>query len=413
MKYTKSFLKTTKQAPKEAEGISATLLTRAGFIDQEMSGVYSLLPLGLKTIQKISNIIREEMDAIGGQELLMPTLQPKSLWEKSGRWTTIDPPLFVTRDRHDKKIAIAPTHEEVVTTLAKNIIVSEKDLPQLVYQIQNKFRNEQRATGGLLRVREFLMKDAYSFHASKEDFDEFYQKIIKAYKNIYSRCGLDVKVVDAHCGSIGGEKSNEFMMLADSGEDTIFACLKCDYAANSELVNKLDKCPKCGGNIESAKAIEVGHIFQQGTLYSDKFEAVFTDKNGNRNSLITGCYGIGIGRLMAAVVEGSHDESGIIWPKNVSPTQVYLIDLEGSKGEEIYQKLLDKNIETLFDDRDVSAGNKFADADLIGIPVRLTISQKTLAEDCVEIKLRGEKETNNIKIDKLIEKINGGSHEHN
>jgi prolyl-tRNA synthetase len=406
MKYSKSFFKTSKEAPKDAEGISAVLLTRAGFIDQEMSGVYSLLPLGLKVIQNISKIICEEMNNIGGQEIFMPSLQPKSLWEESGRWKTIDPPLFVTKDRHEREIALAPTHEEVVTDLARSIIASQKDLPQIVYQIQNKFRNEARATGGLLRTREFLMKDAYSFDVSREEFEKTYQNVTNAYKKIFQRVGINARMVDAHCGSIGGEKSNEFMLLSQTGEDTIFICEKCDWAANKELIDNPDKCPKCGGKITAEKAIEVAHVFQQGTLYTEKMNAKFTANDGKSKAMITGCYGIGIGRLMAAAIEANHDDAGMIWPKEIAPQKIYLIDLEGSRGEEIYKKLIDANIEVLFDDREVSPGVKFADADLIGLPVRLTISQKTLAEDSVEIKMRNKSEVEMIKINEITDKIN-------
>jgi prolyl-tRNA synthetase len=405
MRYTKSFLKTTKEAPKDAVGISATLLTRAGFINQEMSGVYSLLPLGLKVSQKISDIIREEMNNIGAQEILMPTLQPKSLWDESGRWTTIDPPLFIVKDRHEKELALGPTHEEVVTDLARGIIESKKDLPCLVYQIQNKFRNEARATGGLLRVREFLMKDAYSFDATHEDFENTYKKVTECYKKIFSRIGINVKMVEAHSGSIGGKKSNEFMLISETGEDTIYACEKCDWAANQELISNVEKCQKCGGPVKTEKAIEVGHIFDLGKVYSDKLNAEFADTDGKVKPLFMGCYGIGIGRLMASVIEAHHDDMGMIWPKEIAPAQVYLIDLEGTKGEEIYEQLSNENIEVLFDDREVSAGVKFADADLIGLPYRITISAKTIADNSAEIKLRSEKDTKNIKLSELVTKL--------
>lgn len=405
MRYSKSFSKTKKETPKEAEGISAALLTRAAFIEQEMSGVYSLLPLGYQTVQKISQIIREEMNAIDGQEILMPTLQPKSLWQESGRWDKIDPPLFITQDRHKKELALGPTHEEVVTDLARKIISSWKDLPQLVYQIQNKFRNEQRATGGLLRVREFLMKDAYSFDRSLEEFEKTYQKVIQAYRKIFSHLGINARLVEAHSGSIGGERSNEFMLETPSGEDTIFICPSCDYAANAELVKNLEKCPKCAAKVEKTNAIEIAHIFQLGEIYSNKMNALYADKDGKQKPLFMGCYGIGIGRLMAAIVEASHDDAGIIWPKSVAPSQIYLIDLDATRGEEIYQRLLDANFEVLFDEREVSAGVKFADADLIGLPCRLTLSGKTLKAQSIELKLRNKKETQNIKLSELVDKL--------
>lgn len=408
MKYSKAFLKTFKETPKDAEGISAALLTRAGFINQEMSGVYTLLPLGLKVAQKISQIIREEMNNIDALEILMPTLQPKSLWEESGRWKTIDPPLFITKDRHDKEIAIAPTHEEVVTTLARAIVESKKDLPQLVYQIQNKFRNEVRATGGLLRTREFLMKDAYSFDEDIESFQKTYQKVVDAYYKIFLRLGIEVQMVEAHSGSIGGEKSNEFMVLSETGEDTIFVCEKCEWAANKELVLNVEKCPKCGGNIKTEKSIEVGHIFQLGDIYSKKLNANFVDTDGKSKPLFMGCYGIGIGRLLASIVEVNHDEKGIIWPERVAPAKVYLIDLEGNKGQEIYDKLTKEGIEVLFDDREVSAGIKFADADLLGIPYRLVLSAKTQKENKIELKKRDSAESTLLGVDKIFDVFNNG-----
>lgn len=405
MYYKKSLIKTFKETPKEADAISAALLLRASYIKKVSAGIYDFLPLGWQVMQNLVKIIREEMNALGGQEIFMPTLQPKEMWQETGRWEKFDPPLFVVKDRHEKEYAVGPTHEEAVTDIAKDFFTSYKELPQMLYQIQTKLRNEMRATGGLLRVREFLMKDAYSFHADKEDFDNFYQKVIGAYYKIYKRVGIDVKMVEAHSGSIGGEKSNEFMMLSETGEDTIYTCQSCDYAANEEVVADKEKCPKCSSQVKPEKAIEVGHIFQLGDLYSKKMNALFLDKDGKQKPSFMGCYGIGIGRLMASIVEKNHDETGIIWPKEVAPQDVYLIDLEGSKGEEIYNKLSDNGFMVLFDDREVSAGVKFADADLLGIPYRLVISEKTLKEGNVEIKKRSEKETKFIRVDMISEEL--------
>lgn len=399
MKYSKAFIKTYRETPKEADNISSAYLLRGGYIDQEMSGVYSLLPLGYRVIDKINKIIREEMDAIGGQEVFLPTIQPKELWEETGRWDTMDPPLFKLKDRHDKEAALGSTHEEVIVDLARDRISSFKELPQMLYQIQTKFRNEQRFTGGLLRTREFLMKDAYSFHADQEEFEKYYDQVIEAYKKIFKRMGLNVHVVNSHSGSIGGKKSNEFMLLSETGENTIYLCGACDYAVNAELTSNLDKCPACAGAVKSLKAIEIAHIFMLDDLYSKKMHASFTDKDGKKKNFIMGCYGIGIPRLMAAIVEVSHDDYGIIWPESVAPFKAVLIDLTNSeKGEEIYDKL-SSEIDILYDDREVAAGVKFSDADLLGVPYRLVISDKT--EGKIELKKRAEKETKLLDIDSL------------
>ena len=401
MRYSQAFIKTTKESPRGVDTISAALLIRAGFIDQEMSGVYSLLPLGWRVMQKITAIIRNEMDAIGGQEINLPTLQPKELWQESDRWNKIDPPLFKLKDRHGKDLALGSTHEEVIVDLVRDRINSYHELPQMLYQIQNKFRNELRSTGGLLRVREFLMKDAYSFHQSQKDLDNYYQKVIVAYKKIYSQAGLNVHLVEADPGTIGGKKSHEFMAIAETGEDKFYLCGACDFAVNLELATELKKCPACGGQVKINKAIEVGHIFMLGDLYSKKMKANFMNEDGKQKPLVMGCYGIGIGRLMGAVAEICHDQQGLIWPNKIAPSQVYLAELIKGKGEKIYQDLISAGIEVLYDDREVSAGIKFADADLLGIPVRLVISEKTLKVSKVEMKLRNEKEVKFVDMAKI------------
>lgn len=402
MRYSKSFIKTFKETPKDADNISTVLLTRGGFIDREASGLYSILPLGLKVISKINQIIREEMKAIGGEELQMPSLQPKELWLESDRWDKMEPPLFRLKDRHHKELALGSTHEEVIVDLVRDRISSFQALPLMLYQIQTKFRNEQRSTGGLLRTREFLMKDAYSFHENEADLEKYYSRVIETYRRIFRRCGLEIRLVEAHSGSIGGQKSNEFMILSKSGEDRIFLCGACDFAVNAELTTSLKDCPSCGGNVREEKAIEVGHIFSLGNLYSKKMKANFTDKNGKLKNFIMGCYGIGISRLLATVVEVHHDKNGIIWPENIAPAKVYLIDLESSRGSEIYDKMTAAGIEVLFDDREVSAGQKFADADLLGLPYRLVISSKTLKENKIEIKQRDQEKSRLIGVDKIF-----------
>jgi len=406
MRYSKLFGKTLKgTAPKGAETISHQYLVKGGFIDQLAAGIYSFLPLGWQVHQKIENIIREEMNGIGGQELLLPTLQPKSLWQESQRWDSMDPPLFVLKDQHQKEYALGSTHEEVMTDLARKFIKSYKDLPLYLYQIQNKFRNEIRATSGLLRVREFMMKDLYSFHTDKKDLDEYYQKVIKAYKKIFNRCGFIIKVVEASSGTIGGDVSHEFMMLCQTGEDRIVFCPKCDFATSKE---ELKKCPKCQSLLKNGRAIENGHVFKLGTKYSKTMKVYFTDRKGNKKLIWMGCYGIGLGRLMASIIEAHHDKQGIIWPKEIAPYQVHLIELKTKNlklsGEKIYQELQNKGIEVLYDDReDVSAGVKFADADLIGIPVRLVVSEK--AKDKIEWKNRDSQKVELLTLSEVIKKL--------
>ena len=397
------FYKTTKNPPKDAETASHKFLVQAGFIDQVAAGIYSLLPLAFRVYKKIEDIIRDEMNQAGGQEISMPTLQPKTLWQETGRWDTIDPPLFVTRDRHKKELCLGPTHEEVITKLVRERVNSYKDLPLYLYQIQNKFRNEMRSTGGLLRVREFMMKDLYSFHADEKDLDKYYNIMLKAYKNIYKRCGLEAVSVQASSGSIGGDVSQEFMVLAKDGEDTIKLCVKCGYAGNIEIV-KTQVCPKCRAKLESKKCIEAGHIFKLGTMYSEKMGAKFVAQDGKEKLIFMGCYGIGLGRLLATIVEASHDEKGIIWPKNVAPFDAHLIGIDIKKAQIIYNKLTKAGIDVLFDDREeISPGEKFAEADLIGIPARLVVSDKT--GNKVERKDRGGDTTEIVEVEEAVKRL--------
>ncbi len=406
MRYSKLFGKTLKGAvPKKAEAASHQYLVKGGFVDQLAAGIYSFLPLGWRVHQKIENIIREEMNEIGGQELFLPTLQPKSLWQESQRWEEMDPPLFVVKDQHQKEYALGSTHEEVMTDLARRWIKSYQDLPLSLYQIQNKFRNEIRSTGGLLRVREFMMKDLYSFHTNENDLDDYYQKVIESYKKIFTHCGFIVKVVEASTGTIGGDVSHEFMMLCPTGEDRIIFCQKCDFATSKEKANK---CPQCGGSLKEGRSIENGHVFKLGTKYSQSMGAYFIDKDGQKKLIWMGCYGIGLGRLMATIVEAHHDKQGILWPKEVAPYQVHLIELNSKKmtlsGEKAYKELQEKGIEVLYDDRDdVSAGVKFVDADLIGIPVRLVVSEKT--KDKIEWKNRDSQKTQLLTLPEVSKKL--------
>jgi prolyl-tRNA synthetase len=560
MRFSRLFGKTLRQAPAEAESISHHLLLRAGMIAQEAAGVYSYLPLGWRALRKVEQIIREEMDKAGGQELMMPVLQPFELWQQSGRYVSFGKSLLTVTDRKEHKLALGPTHEEVITELAHRYVQSYRDLPLLLYQIQVKFRDEPRPRGGLLRVREFTMKDLYSFDVDEAGLGKSYEKMAQAYKNIYARLGLPALMVEADSGAIGGKESHEFMAITEAGEDEIIYCPNCGYAANAEraqsvkeringgeplsleevatpeaktieevagflgvsanqtlkavfysadgefifvvirgdievnetklrnvlkctelrlateseaaevgvvagfaspigikgikviaddsitlgsnfitgankpgyhfrnanyprdfqvdLMNDIalaragDSCPKCGSKLSSAHGIEVGHIFKLGTFLSEKFDAFFLDRDGVSQPAIMGCYGIGVGRLLAAIVEQSHDDKGIIWPLSVAPYHVYLCPLRmenpdvASTAEDIYQKLEEEGIEVLYDDRNESPGVKFNDADLLGIPLRLTLSSRTLKDQGVEVKWRVEKQAQILPLEGLTIEIN-------
>lgn len=559
MHLSKLFGKTLKETPAEADTLSHQLLLRAAMIQQVAAGIYSYLPLGWKVLRKIENIIRDEMDKAGGQELMLPTLQPFELWQESGRYPSFGKILFTVTDRKEHKLALGPTHEEVITELARRYVQSYRDLPLLPYQIQNKFRDEPRPRGGLLRVREFIMKDLYSFHVDEADLDESYQKMIQAYKNIYSRCGLPAVIVEADSGAIGGKESHEFMLLAETGEDEIIYCPNCDYAANTEkaqsvkpkiemqiplpveeistpniktiedvagfvgvptyhtlkavfytadntlvfavirgdleinetkLTNLLkcselrlatetelkeaqlvagsaspvgikgiktvaddsitlgsnfvagankedthlknvnyprdfevgiisdiamahpgDSCPKCNAALLSKQGIEVGHVFKLGTFLSEKLGASFLDRDGVSRPITMGCYGIGLGRLLAAAIEQNHDDKGIIWPLAIAPYHIYLCPLRMENSEvseaakKLYEDLTRENLDTLFDDRDESPGVKFNDADLLGIPLRLTLSPRTLQNQSVEVKWRNEQQAQLLPLEGIATRI--------
>ncbi|MBM2820959.1 MAG: proS [Candidatus Berkelbacteria bacterium] len=345
------------------------------------------------------------MNAINGQEILLNVLSPRELWEETGRWAEMKEIFYAFRDARDKELALSPTHEEQLTSIVRQKIHSYKDLPQYLYQIQTKFRNEPRAKSGLLRGREFLMKDLYSFNTDETELNKFYEEVQKAYFKVFERLGLEVKLVEASGGPFGKEYSHEFQVLAASGEDTIFYCDKCDFAQNQEIskVKEGDKCPKCDGQVIKANGIEVGNIFKLGTKYSKSMGAFYTDEKGQQKDIVMGSYGIGITRVLAAIVEVGHDDYGMIWPESIAPYQVVLIDLAGDKGEAVYNELTKKGIEVLYDDRDVPAGVKFSDADLLGIPYRLVISEKT--GDQIEIKKRTEKESHLDNIDNIVKNL--------
>lgn len=393
MRQSQFFSKTQKQLPKDETSINAQLLIRGGFVDKLMAGVYSYLPLGLRVYKKVEQIIREEMNAIGGQELLLPSMHPKENWEKTGRWNSMDD-LFKLQYGENKELALGPTHEEVISPLAKKMIASYKDLPKYVYQFQNKFRNEKRAKSGLLRGREFIMKDLYSFHTDQADLDQYYEKAINAYLKIYERCGLkDLTYLTFASGGTFSKYSHEFQTIIETGEDTIYICRKCNLAINKEIKDETLACPNCKRNeFKETKAVEVGNIFKLGTKYSEPFDLNYLDKNGGKKLVIMGCYGIGLSRLVGTIVEVCHDDKGIIWPETVAPYKYHLLSLgnTGKESDYLYEKLTAAKQEVLYDDRDITAGEKFAEADLIGCPVRLVLSEKTVLKDSVELKKRNE-----------------------
>ena len=410
MLQSKLFPKTRKEAPKDAESTNHKLLVRGGFIDQLMAGSWTLLPLGWRVVAKIEGIIREEMNAIGGQEMLMPILHPKENWNETGRWDKAEDILYKLKDKNDKEYALSFTHEEIVMDLLRKNIESYQDLPISVYHFSTKFRNEPRARSGILRGREFMMKDLYSAHVSEEDMMDYYEKVKGAYSKIFTRLGFNFRVTEASGGVFTDRHTHEFQVLSDGGEDTIFYCDKCDWGENKELFKGKngDLCTKCKeGKVIEAKSIEVGNIFPLGTFYSEKMGVFFTDKDGSKKPLWFASYGIGPTRVLGTLVEVSHDTKGIIWGRNVSPYDAHLLDINNQKSvsetNDVYGKLMDAGIEVLMDDRDVSAGEKFADADLIGISVRLVVSDQT--GDKIEWKERSSDKTDLLSTEEVIERL--------
>lgn len=406
MQYSKSFIKTQKETPTGAQSTNQALLERGSFIYQVGSGIFAYQPLGFLVYEKILQIIREELNNIGCQEVLLPVLHPAELWKTSGRFSEIGTELLKVNASKEAEFVLAMTHEEVMTPLAKSKIQSLADLPFTLNQISKKIRYEPRPRGGLIRLRDFNMQDAYSFHASEEQMDKTFDDFIEAYKKIFERVGLKAIMVEAASGMMGGSDSREFMAITPAGEDRVWVC-ECGKAYNAEVAPENHQCI-CGKNLKEEKGIELAHIFKLRDRYSSKFGLNFTDEKGKLQPVLMGCYGLGLDRLMAAIVETNFDEAGIIWPETIAPAQVYLIDLEGSHGEELYTKLQDQGIEVLFDDRNVSAGIKFSDADLLGVPYRLVISEKTLKEEKVEIKKRYQKEEKLVDLDKISLEFDNG-----
>lgn len=562
MRYSEMFLPTIREIPSDAEVISHQLMIRAGMIRKLTSGIYSYLPLGYRVIQKLEQIIREEMNKAGAQEVHLPMVQPSELWQESGRWVHYGKELLRFRDRHDHEYCLGPTHEEVITSLVRNDIKTYRQLPRNLYQIQTKFRDEVRPRFGVMRCREFGMKDAYSFDVDEEAAEKSYEKMFEAYNNIFRRCGLKFRPVEADSGSIGGKYSHEFMVMADSGEDAMVFCEKCSYAANLEkaevacpekkiiveddwlsleeintpntrsieevsaflkvspqdivktlifnadgkpyavlirgdqevneikvknyvgasdlelatdemieevtgsprgfagpvnikipvlvdysvidmvnfvtgankedyhllnvnigrdfkveaftdlrIVTAGDSCPRCGQSVKIARGIEVGHVFKLGTKYSKAMKAFYLDKDGQEKIMIMGCYGIGIGRTVAAGIEQNYDDEGIIWPMPLAPYHVIITPVNVNEktvmdaAEDLYGAMSKAGIEVIFDDRDERAGVKFKDADLIGIPIRVTIGPKNLSQGNVELKVRKTGESILCNIEGVLEKV--------
>lgn len=372
MKWTNSFIFTSREPPAEAETISQKLMHQAGMIDKLASGVYTFLPLGLKVLQKVSDIIREEMNNAGAIEILMPALQPASLWKESGRYEKMGKDMIVLKDRHNREMLLGPTHEEVVSDIVRKYVKSWKNLPLMLYQIQSKFRDEIRPRFGIIRAREFLMKDCYSFDRTERESEISYLKMRQAYMKIFQRCNISVTIQSADSGVIGGKFSEEFVAAGDCAE------------------------------------LEIGHIFKLGTDYSEKLNVLYMDKDGKQKPVVMGCYGIGVSRVVAAIIEGSHDEKGIIWPLSVAPFVAIIVPVNMADNKQVeiannlYDELRTEKIDILFDDREESAGVKFADADLLGIPYRITLGRK-LTQGKIEILERKTQKKYDVEIGKVKE----------
>ncbi len=408
------FLKTKKEIPKDETAINAKLLIKGGFIEKLASGIYLFLPLGWRVHQKIERIIREEMNHLGAGEIFLSALQPVSLWKKE-RIDSMKDILYRLYDSSKREFLLGPTHEEIISMVGKVFIKSFRDLPFSLYQIQTKFRDEPRAKSGLLRTREFIMKDLYSFHSDKDDMEKFYQKVKNSYLRIFKRCGLEVLVCEASGGAFSKEYSHEFMVKTEAGEDKVIFCENCKFAQNFEISSLKENqiCPKCKKEkLKMAKTIEVGNIFKLGTKFSEMFDIRFIDRDQKEKFVWMACYGIGVGRLMGAVVEVSSDNQGIIWPKEIAPFLVHLITLKSGErkidkkikefSKKSYQTFLKEKIEVLFDQRDVSPGEKFFDYELIGCPFRIVISKKTVQKNKVEIRKRKEKKSKLVSLSEAI-----------
>lgn len=367
---------------------------KGGYVYQTFQGGYTLTPLGWSVVHKIENIIRDEMNAIDGQELLLPVVCSADLWRETGRYDSMDN-IAKFKGRSGTDYVICPTHEEVITDYARSVLTSYRQLPFMLYQIQTKFRDELRVRAGLLRTREFIMKDAYSFHETQEDLDKYYKRCFDAYYRLFKRCGLkNFTDVLASSGDMGGKYTHEFQLIHEMGEDTLYIC-DCGFRANKEVVDESNTvCPHCGKTLNKVRGIEIGQVFQLGKMYTDSMHVTYTDSNGNEKTPIMGCYGIGVTRVMAAILEESSDENGPVWNMETAPFAVHVIGLNGKDksvlelAQSIHDDLIANGVDVILDNRDIRAGEKFADADLIAAPIRLIVSENNIAKDVIEVKYR-------------------------
>ncbi|HEX8513958.1 MAG TPA: proline--tRNA ligase [Allosphingosinicella sp.] len=436
MRLSSYFLPVMKETPSDAQIVSHQLMLRAGLVRQTAAGIYAWLPLGLKVLKRIERIVREEQDRAGAVELLMPTLQSADLWRQSGRYDAYGPEMLRIRDRHDRDMLYGPTNEEMVTALFRDGARSYRDLPRILYHIQWKFRDEVRPRFGVMRGREFLMKDAYSFDLDEEGLRSSYEAMFVAYLRTFARLGLTAVPVKAPTGPIGGDLSHEFHILADTGESALFydsaiedisrdellaadastiARLTALYAMEEEEHSKVADCPVPADRLRSRRGIEVGHIFAFGTKYSASMGLSVQTKDGGQVHPQMGSYGIGVSRLMGAIIEASHDEKGIVWPDSVAPFQVGLVNMRADDGnvtsaaDEIYGRLQEAGVDTLYDDRDERGGAKFATMDLIGLPWQLIVGPKGLERGVVELKRRSGGEREELSIESAVARLTEGS----
>ncbi len=426
MRLSKDFFYTLKEDVSDEDSVSGKLLVRSGMIKKISNGIYAKMPLGQKALSNIENIIRKNMDEAGANELKMPTLLPMDIFEKTGRKDAFGSSMFKLNDRYDREYALGPTHEELFVISAASKIRSYRDMPFTIYQIGTKYRDEIRPRLGLIRVREFTMKDAYSFDVDYEGLDISYNKMLKAYHKIFKELGIEYTVVQSDTGVMGGLLSEEFQALTDTGEDILVLCEHCGYSANIEIANlkgvKYDEvgklisidednvCPKCGKSLTLKRGIEVGNIFKLGTKYSESLGLNYLDNENQSHPVIMGCYGIGIERILSAVVEQNNDENGIIWPVSIAPYKVAIVvinpedEKQINTANELYEKLNSMNIDTMIDDRKERPGVKFKDMDLIGTPIRITVGKK-ITDDVIEVKLRKTGIVEECKVEEAINKV--------
>ena len=413
MRFSRSFINTIKEDPTEAEVISHKLMLRASLIKQIATGIYSYLPLGLRVLNNVSNIIRSEFESLGFSELLLPALLPAEPWKITGRWDIYGKEMFKFKDRKERDLCLGPTHEEIITELVKSKIRSYRDLPLFLYQIQTKYRDEPRPRFGIVRSKEFLMKDLYSFHSSESDLNEGYEIIFSAYKRIFKKLHLSIAIMQADPGTIGGSLSHEFVAEASIGETNYVYCKNCLYIGSvkeEDLINGEKHCPNCGALLELKIGLEVGHTFVLGDKYSRPLEANFIDPEGTLKPVLMGCYGIGVSRILAAIIEEHHDKDGIIWPINLAPYKVNVIpvnisdELQRDVAFSLYENLLNEGLNPIIDDREDSGGVKFKDSDLIGFPLSI-ICGRNVSKNEVEIKVRKDKTVFKVSTSEAIMKV--------